>query len=141
MPLKTYRDELPTLNLTAMIDIIFQLIIFFMVGAKFTEFDERRIALQVPAVSGTAALSAPPQKKVVNVYRDGRITLQGQSLTLDELTGRLALARREYAGLNVLVRGDAEGRFQRVAEVLSACKQAGISELAISVKLATESEP
>jgi biopolymer transport protein ExbD len=140
MPLKTCRDELPSLNLTAMIDIIFQLIIFFMVGTRFSELEERRIALQVPSVSSTSALAAPPEKTVVNVYRDGHVTLQGQPLTLDELTSRLAQARSEYADLNVLVRGDAEGRFQYVAEVLNACKQAGIAELAISVKLGSPGE-
>ena len=50
MPLKTHLDEQPTLNLTPMIDIVFLLIIFFMVGTKFTEL-ERKIALQVPEVS------------------------------------------------------------------------------------------
>ena len=46
----------------------------------------------------------------------------------------LAAARRQYRDLGVLVRGDASGTFQRVAEVLNACKQAGIAELAISVQ-------
>lgn len=38
----------------------------------------------------------------------------------------------------MLVRGDAAGQFQHVAEVLNACKQAGIAELGISVKLNTQ---
>jgi biopolymer transport protein ExbD len=49
MPLKTHVDEQPTLNLTPMIDIVFLLIIFFMVGTKFTEL-ERKMALEVPQV-------------------------------------------------------------------------------------------
>ena len=39
MPLKTTIDELPTLNLTSMIDVLFLLIIFFMVGTEFTDMD------------------------------------------------------------------------------------------------------
>ena len=39
MPLKTHIDEPPTLNLTAMIDILFLLIIFFMVSTQFTEYE------------------------------------------------------------------------------------------------------
>ncbi len=134
MPLKTHLDEQPTLNLTPMIDIVFLLIIFFMVGTKFTEL-ERKIGLQVPEVSDQGTLTAAPEKKMVNVYQDGTITLDKTPVTLEELTSQLAEARSQYSDLGVLIRGDAEGRFQRVAEVLNACKQAGVQELGISVRL------
>jgi len=135
MPLKTHLDEQPTLNLTPMIDIVFLLIIFFMVGTKFTEL-ERKIGLRVPEVSDTGALTAAPERKVVNVFRDGRITLDRTPVTLEELTRQLAATRSQYADLGVLVRGDARGHFQGVAEVLNACREAGIRELGISVRLA-----
>ena len=134
MPLKVSHDEQPTLNLTSMIDVTFLLIIFFMVGTKFTEL-ERKIGLKVPQVSDAGALTSAPEKKVVNVYKDGQITLDQQNVSIEELTARLNAARRQYQDLGVLVRGDGAGQFQRVAEVLNACKQAGIGELAISVRL------
>ncbi len=134
MPLKTHLDEQPTLNLTPMIDIVFLLIIFFMVGTKFTEL-ERRIALKVPEVADKGALTAAPERKVVNVFRDGSITLDRTPVTLDELTARLAASRSQYEDLGVLVRGDATSEFQGVASVLNACKQAGIRNLGISVRL------
>jgi biopolymer transport protein ExbD len=134
MPLKTHLDEQPTLNLTPMIDIVFLLIIFFMVGTKFTEL-ERKIGLKVPEVTNTGALTAAPERKVVNVFRDGGLTLDRAPVDLPQLTEKLASARAQYEDLGVLVRGDAEGRFQRVAEVLNACKLAGIKELGISVRL------
>ncbi len=56
--------------------------------------------------------------------------------SLQELTDLLAEAKRQYPDVGVMIRGDGEGRYQRVAEALNACKQAGISELAISVRLA-----
>jgi biopolymer transport protein ExbD len=132
MPLKTHLDEQPTLNLTPMIDIVFLLIIFFMVGTKFTE-PERNIRLRVPEVAKGGALTAAPQKRIVNVYRDGKITLDQNEVTLGELTSQLAAARSQYRDLGVLVRGDARGEYQGVASALSACKQAGVHDLAISV--------
>jgi len=134
MPLKTHIDEQPSLNLTPMIDIVFLLIIFFMVGTKFSEL-ERKIGLQVPAVAEHGALSAAPEKKIVNVFRDGNIELDDQPVTIGELTQRLAEARAQYPEVGVLVRGDADGRYQAVANVLNACKQAGISKLGVSVSL------
>ena len=52
MPLKTHPDEQPALNLTPMIDIVFLLIIFFMVGTKFAEW-ESKLTLKVPQVKQT----------------------------------------------------------------------------------------
>jgi biopolymer transport protein ExbD len=134
MPLKTHVDEPPTLNLTSMMDVLFLLIIFFMAGTKFTEL-ERKISLRVPQVSDSGTLTAAPEKKVVNVYQNGQITLDRQIVTLEELRSRLTAARAQYHDLGVLVRGDATGRFQQVADVLNACKQAGVAELAISVRI------
>ena len=84
-------------------------------------------------VAGT--LSAAPEKKLVNVYRDGRIELDRQPVSIEQLTRRLANARREYPKLGVLVRGDAHSKYQNVASVLNACRQAGIAKMAVSVKL------
>jgi biopolymer transport protein ExbD len=132
MPLRTHHDEQPALNLTSMIDVLFLLIIFFMAGTKFTEM-ERKIGLKVPQVSDGGTLTAAPEKKIVAVYRDGQITLDRQNVTLDELSRRLSAARAQYADLGVLVRGDGAGEFQRVAEVLNACRKAGIVELGVAV--------
>ena len=135
MPLKTHFDEQPTINLTPMLDIVFNIIIFFMVATKFAEM-EHKIELQVPQVADVQALTPAPERRVINVYRDGRIALDRDFVSLDQLVARLSEARREYAGLGVMVRGDAEGAFQNVAGVLGACRQAGIQEMGVSVRLA-----
>src|SRR6476660_5860989 len=100
MPLKTSNDDLPVLNLTSMIDVLFLLIIFFMVGTKFIE-SERQIDLKLPQVKSGAALSAAPEKKIINVYADGTIVLDRKPVTLDELTSRLSAARAGYKALGV----------------------------------------
>jgi len=135
MPLKTHQDDMPALNLTPMIDILFLLIIFFMVGTKFAEW-ESKLTLKVPQVKEVGALAPAPEKRVVNVYRDGRISLDQEFVTMDQLPGRLHAVREQYSGLGVVVRGDADGAFQNVASVLSACREAGITDMGVSVRLA-----
>ena len=139
MPLKTHQDDLPSLNLTPMIDVVFNLIIFFMVSTTFAEW-ESNLALKVPQVKQTGALAPGPEKRVINVYRDGRIALDRDFVSLEELTQRLATVRQQYSGIGVVVRGDAEGAFQHVASVLGACRDAGISDMGISVRLAQRTE-
>src|SRR4051812_29200560 len=116
MPLKVNIDETPTLNLTSMIDVLFLLIIFFMVGTRFTD-PERNIGLQLPQVRETGALTEAPSKRVVNVMQDGRILIDDKPVTLVELQTELTAAHHQYPELGVLVRGDAAGAFQHVASV------------------------
>src|SRR5579863_992860 len=113
MPLKTSRDEAPTLNLTSMVDVLFCLILFFMAASKFTEL-ERKIGLQVPEVSDRGTLTSAPEKKTINIYRDGVIEMDRQVIPdLRTLENLLSEARRQYPDVGVLVRGDLDGRYQR----------------------------
>ena len=134
MPLKVSHEELPAINLTPMIDIVFNLIIFFMVSTSFADA-EKQVDLSVPQVADSGALNDAAARKAINVHRDGHITLDGQTVALPELTKRLMAARRQTEHLNVTVRGDADSHFQNVAAVFAACRQAGISEMGISVRL------
>lgn len=135
MPLKTRHDDQPSLNLTPMIDVLFLLIIFFMVATKFSEL-ERSIGVQVPAVARPGAMTAAPDKRVINIHNDGTLELDREAVTLDAITQRLAAARRQYHALGVVVRGDAHCAFQQVADVLAACRAARIAEIDIAVRVA-----
>jgi biopolymer transport protein ExbD len=137
MPVRTQPLEEPTLNLTPMIDVILVLIIFFMVATKFAE-EERSVELQVPSISNRNAAMTAPEPKIVNVHRDGHVSLGSLNVSIEELKGQLAQAHAQYRRLNVLIRGDRLATHGRMTEVYDACKQAGIGELAISVKLETK---
>lgn len=139
MPLKTLADEQPAMNLTSMIDVMFLLVIFFMVGAKFSD-TERNMSVRVPQVADAGPMTAAPAKRVINVYQDGRISLDRQTVTIAELKSQLAAARQEYARLGVVVRGDGLGAYQNVASVLAACREAGIADLGISVRIAQDGD-
>jgi biopolymer transport protein ExbD len=71
------------------------------------------------------------------VQSDGRIEVDGAAVTHDELTARLIARRRTSAGESVVIRGDGQCAFQYIASVLAACRQAGISELGITVRIAS----
>jgi biopolymer transport protein ExbD len=134
MLLKQATDDLPTINLTPMLDVVFNLIVFFMVGTKFVDMD-RSIEVDVPKVSQAGPLTAAPSRRVLTVTRDGATALDGRVMSLDDVTRELTAARSEYPELAVLVKGDGEGRFQSVADALSACTQAGIADTAICVQV------
>jgi biopolymer transport protein ExbD len=138
MPLKTHQDDIPQINLTPMLDIVFNLIIFFMVATRFSELEERNLDVKVPQVNSTAQLSQVPKLRTVSVHKSGQITLDHKAITLPQLVAELKESRRQRPDMSVVVRGDAEGKFQNVATVLTACRESGISEMGISVKMETK---
>jgi biopolymer transport protein ExbD len=135
MPLKTQQDDMPALNLTPMIDVVFLLIVFFMGASKFADL-ERDFDLRLPEVAKADAAKEAAKARQVAVYADGRIALDREDVTLVQLAERLTAAVKEQPKLSVVILGDAASNFQYVADALAACKEAGISQLAVSVRVA-----
>lgn len=130
--LQSLTDEVPEINMTPMIDTVFLLLIFFLVGTKFYEA-ERKIDLILPDVASAKPLTDAPDEIVINVRSNGDIVVDNMSCDLAKLTERLRTARSSFPDQAVLVRGDGRTTYQRVADVMGACDSAGIEHLAVSV--------
>ena len=101
---------------------------------RMNEQDDNKFNDELMAAA--AALTTVPKQRVVTVADDGQVTLDGEQVSLAGLTGRLSAAQREYPNTSVVIRGDAACAFQHVAATLAACKDANISELGITVRIA-----
>ena len=126
-------EENDSLNMTPMIDVVFNLLIFFLLGSTYMS-DERELALELPTSAVAAPLTEAPDEIIVNVLADGKITVQGAAVSMAELERRLEAARKNYADQAVAVRGDASVRYQAVADVISACRRTGIAHLDVLVR-------
>jgi biopolymer transport protein ExbD len=135
MPLRVYdpTDE-PSLNLTPMIDIVFLLIIFFMVGTQFTNKDQG-VDVQLPTVSDLNPLTSLPDEIVVNVSGHGMVFIQEEQLTLAQLEANLRAAQNNYPDQKVIVRGSGPGPYQHVMDVLATCRRAKINHISLANRL------
>ncbi len=139
MPLKTAEIEEPSLDLTPMIDIVFLLVIFFMVGTKFSDA-ERQFQIKLPTVSDALPLSELPDEIIVSVAESGELFLGEKLITLKDLEQELIVAHKRYKEQAVVVRGDAQGAYQNVMNVLALCHRVGITNLSLANRLAGEGE-
>jgi biopolymer transport protein ExbD len=137
MPLKAEPLDEPALNLTPMIDIVFNLLIFFMVGTRFADL-ERQFDVQLPTVGEAQPLTNLPDEIVVNIFEDGKIVVSQKTLTLHELEIRLKEAQARYADQAVLIRGDGGGVYQNVMDVLAVCQRARIANFSLATQLKSE---
>ncbi len=133
MAIHRQRTEDVTINLTPMIDVVFLLVIFFMVGTKFSEA-ESRIKVNVPTVGEMRSIARAPDERIVAVAVDGTITFGDVPMTLSQLTETLRQEHANYPGLKVAVRGEAEGSLQQTVEVLHAVTRSGVDQVGISTK-------
>jgi biopolymer transport protein ExbD len=133
MPLRTDSLEEPSLNLTPMIDIVFLLIIFFMVGTQFSEI-EQQFDIDPVVASPVAPMSSAPDPITVTVTRTGQILIGNQQLTRPELLQRLKAAQENYAQQVVLIRGDRETMYQSIMDVMDTCRQAQIRGISLPYK-------
>jgi biopolymer transport protein ExbD len=116
-------------NLTPMIDVVFQLLIFFMVATTFLD-PEKEIDIELPE----AASGAPAEETdelIINIMEDGSIILSGESLDDASLLARLKAAAQADPDTPVTIRGDRLVRHERVVMVMDACGQAGLLNLAV----------
>lgn len=134
MPLKTSTlEELPSVNMTPMIDVVFLLIIFFMVGTQFTQ-SEQEIALKLPGVGSLKTMVAAPDRRDVLVGVDGSIFFDGETLSVEQLVQKLTLMRVRYPDLRVSVRADGDTKLQHMATVMAAVNNAGVADLSMAVR-------
>jgi biopolymer transport protein ExbD len=140
MPLKTAAVEDPQINLTPLIDIVFNLLMFLMLATRFEAADEaeRQFEVQLATVANAQPLTAVPDEMVINVGANGQLSLNGKPKTISELQVDLMAAKKNYADQAVLVRGEGEGRYQNVVDVLAACDRAKINVVSLPVRLKTE---
>lgn len=135
MPLKLQQHEELHINLTSMVDVVFLLLIFFMVASKFAE-EERSIDLQLPKVGAAGQAKPDNQPRRVALDGAGGIQLDGRKLSLQQLQDDLKLAATQFGDVRVVIDGDARCPFQGVAAAMAACREAGVTNLSVTVELA-----
>jgi len=116
------------LELTPMIDVVFLLMIFFLVASKLDEAD-RFIDVVLPKASAAKPLTSRPREVLVNVDREGRFYLGARPIELEELRTILVQAAADNVNRQtVIVRADENVAHKFVVAVMNACVEAGIED-------------
>ena len=116
-----------------MIDVVFLLVIFFLVGSEFSEA-ESKIPVNVPTAGQMQAITRGPDELIVEIAVDDSVSLNGETMELDPLRTELNQYHTSYPDVKVIVRGEATGSLQRTVEVLQTVRRSGIQNIGISTK-------
>ncbi|MFI5458198.1 MAG: ExbD/TolR family protein [Isosphaerales bacterium] len=127
-------DELPVINMTPMVDVILCLLVFFMAATRLYDWDDSEFLVNVPEVAEAAPATAAPDDLVLTVVRRGVVSIEASTYNLDQLVSLLGEAKARYTNQGVVIRGDASLAYQDLADVLSACDEAGIRNVRLPVR-------
>jgi biopolymer transport protein ExbD len=116
-----------SIELTPLIDMVFLLLIFFLVATTFHQ-EEREMQIALPHAHNSGPISAHLQEIIINVGRDGQIVVAGRTMSPDDLRSLVAERVAAYPDQKVAVRGDRGTAYANVVRVLDICKAAGIQE-------------
>jgi len=134
------RQEQPKarIEIIPMIDVIFFLLVFFMVSTLSMTIN-RGLPVNLP----TAATSQRDLRENLNLTltQDGEIFLNKEPITLQDLGPRVKTGLASEPELMVIINADGEVRHHTVVEVMDELRLAGISRLAIAVRPQRKAQP
>lgn len=110
-------------NLTPVIDIVFLLLIFFLVAAQFAD-EEKEIDTRLPKVVKARAITSGVKPFYVNVGRKGEFKMEGKKYGAEQLLDQLRKEKRANPNLQrVVIRCDERATFKYPARVMGICEE------------------
>lgn len=125
----TSNEESAEINLSPLIDMVFLLLIFFMVTTVFVQ--ETGVAVQKPKAASAETLEKT--SILIAVTRDGRVVYGGQDIGVNRLRGLIArlLKTRD---MPVIIIADEQAVTGRVVEVIDQCKLGGAQKVSLAAR-------
>ncbi|HMP80720.1 MAG TPA: biopolymer transporter ExbD [Pirellulaceae bacterium] len=122
------------MNMTPMIDVVFLLIIFFLVSSHLAR-QEARMELSLPvAKSGSDDTDFETPRLTINVQQDGSWWLSGRTLEPAKLLDALRQFRQQHGEqIEVRIRGSRLTEYRHVEPIMLACTRAGIWNVSYAV--------
>ena len=122
-----------SINMTPMIDVVFLLIIFFLVSSHLAK-RESNVKLDLPTAQSGLDEDTESTMVVVNVLADGSWQVAGDRVNLPRLNQLLIrIARQSAEPLRLKIRTDSEVGYSRIEPVLQAASKAGIGDIVFAV--------
>jgi len=133
------KEEL-SINLTPLIDVVFLLLIFFMVTTTFTR--ETRLSVNLPEADGAPAEENPDQVEIL-VSQGGGYSINGRALVnsrLETLMSGLEQVTQGDRNVALILIADAEATHQAVVTAMDAIGRSGFFRLSIATRKPGEVE-
>jgi biopolymer transport protein ExbD len=129
----TYAKNQPDINLNSFLDLILNILLFFVFATELAVFDAIDVAVPVTEYSETS--STQKRTFIIFITKDNQYLVDGIKVAIERLANLLIEKRKTDSTFSgVIVRGDMNSNLQSLVDVLAACRIAGVE----NVKVETE---
>lgn len=132
MQFRKEAEEDYSLQLTPLIDVIFLLLIFFMVSTAFIDFT-RRLDIQLPEAKAAQVIEKV-KSFIIEMGIDKRIHLNGKLVTFDELEVELKRQMKTAKRGSAIIKADKRLPYGDVVKVMGLVKDAQIRDIGVAVQ-------
>lgn len=133
MRFKNNQPPAAGFQLAPMIDVVFLLLIFFIVTYQLSDY-EKELEVNVPTAEEGSTESRGYLEVVVNVREDGTIVIEKKDYTVDELQTYMANLFRVNKDQPIRIRGDGKTDYQDIVNVIDRCRKAGIWNISFATQ-------
>ena len=127
-------SALENLSLTPLIDIVFLLLIFFLVAARFSE-EEQEMDVAIPEASEAKPLTTAPDATCININAQGEYIIEGKTISPDQLYPVLRAVWVNNPGrASVIIRADGRCQFDPIVAAMNACVKADIRDYKVAAR-------
>lgn len=133
-PASRDNTTISQINVTPLVDVMLVLLVIFMVTAPIIQ---QGVQVNLPQATA-GAISGSDDPLVVSIAKNGRIYLNDNAMTLDELGVRLRAIRKSQADKQVYVRADQDVLYGVVMKTIAEVKQAGIERVGMVTRPTSE---
>lgn len=118
------------LNMTPMVDIVFNLLMFFLLSSVLVK-PERELEVDLPAAESASERAEETMELVLSVDERGRVFHHEDELDPSRLQSLLSDAARRDRTTPVTIRGHRDARHETIVRVMDACGRAGLANLSL----------
>ena len=132
---KNRRSRAPAVQMASLMDIVFLLLCFFVTSSVFSQW-ETEVAITLPTAKSATIPGRMPGEIILNLNADGKVSVNGHVLSLEEVTARLSRIAENFPGQPVVIRADKTVPYEKLMSLIDACRSANVWNFS----LATEDE-
>lgn len=131
MQFKDQKKKSPVINITSLIDVMFILLIFFMVSSSFIE--QPGMKLELPTTKSTEVTRV--ENLILHVSREGEIFLNEKQLAIDSVKTYLIIALAQSEEKTLILKADKEATHGLVVQLMDIAKQNGFKKIVIGTRV------
>ena len=131
--MKNKRSRAPAVQMASLMDIVFLLLCFFVTSSVFSQW-ETEVAITLPTAKSATIPGRMPGEIILNLNADGKVSVNGHALSLEEVTKRLTRIAENFPGQPVVIRADKTCSYETLMSLIDACRTANVWNFSLATE-------